>query len=131
MADISSIKLPSGTSYNIKDSTVRSTISTLSTKSTYIYSSVSKDNISLGNATDDSEPSTSTTISVSKSGYTAIGILSWVLANAGTNGVNSSYARIITAYLSNSTTATVRIASSARTNGTKVKVTLHILYKAN
>jgi hypothetical protein len=50
MADISSIVLPNGNSYNFKDSTLQTTISNLVDKSSWLSTaSYSKDNISLSN----------------------------------------------------------------------------------
>ena len=48
MADISSIVLPNGNSYNFKDSTLQTTISNLVDKSSWLSTaSYSKDNISI------------------------------------------------------------------------------------
>ena len=130
MADISSIKLPNGNSYNFKDATVRNTISNLALKDTYITENKALDNISVSKTTSDGQGYTTKTLSVSKSGYTAIGITGHNIANASTNGVGSSYCRLVRVYLSNSTTATMFISNDGG-DAAVIKVTIAVLYKKN
>lgn len=132
MADISKIVLPDDSIYNFKDATLRDTISDLVVKSTsIIIDDFSKDNVALANYQDDNPVSTSQNITITKSGYTPLGIVGTQLANASTNGVNVSWAQLIGWNLSSSTTASVTLASLARTNGTKVKITVYVLYMKN
>lgn len=130
MADISSIKLPDGNSYNIKDATLRNTISTLAGPSSYVWESKTLDNISVGKSSSDSQGKVTKTLSVSKSGYTAIGITGWNMQNATTDGVNSSYCGFAKLYLSNATTATMMITNSG-TNAAKVRAVIYVLYRKN
>ena len=131
MADISSVMLPGGSSYNIKDAALRSTIANLATSSSYVGETKTLDNISLDNSSSDSQASVSKTLSVSKSGYTAIGIIGWNIKNATTNGVNSSSCRFECLYLSNATTATMVICNDGTNNGAKVCVDIYVLYRKN
>ena len=131
MADISSVKLPNGNSYNIKDTTLRNTISTLAGPSSYVWEKKTLDNIGLDNSTSDGQASVTKTLSVSKSGYTAIGITGWNIANATTNGVNCSWCRFERLYLSNATTVTMKICNDGRSNGAKVCADIYVLYRKN
>lgn len=133
MADISSIELPNGSTYNFKDSTLQTTISNLVDKSSWLSTaSYSKDNISLSNYKQlDAPQSVQTTISVARSGYTAIGVVGAQISNASTDGVNSSWTHLESFWLSAATTVTIRVNTLAASNGTKVKVTVWVLYKKN
>lgn len=128
MADISKIN-----SDSFKDSTLRTTISNLVVKSTYLnVTTTAKDNISLDNYKMEDGPQTvTTTFGITKSGYTPIGIVGYNIANATTNGVSGSYCELSTFYLSSTTQATVRLSTMAPANGTKVKITLYVLYRKN
>ena len=133
MADISSIILPDNNSYNFEDSTLQTTISNLVDKSSWLSTaSYSKDNIGLANYSQLDAPQTVlTTISVARSGYTAIGVVGAQISNASTNGVNSAWAHLESFWLSAATTVSVRVNTLAKSNGTKVKVTVWVLYKKN
>ena len=134
MADISSIKLPNGSSYNFKDSTLQTTISNLVDKSSWLSTaSYSKDNISIAHYSQfDAPQSVQTTISVARSGYTAIGVVGAQISNASKDGANCSWTHLESFWLSAATTVTVRVNSIATaSSGAKVKVTVWVLYKKN
>lgn len=130
MADISSVKLPNGNSYNIKDTTLRNTISTLAGPSSYVLEKKTLDNIGIGKSGSDYQGSVTKTLSVSKSGYTAIGITGWNLKDATTNGSHCSYCGFLKLYLSNATTVTMMITNSG-TNGANVCADIYVLYRKN
>ena len=130
MADISSIKIPNGNSYNFKDATLRNTISTLAGPSSYVWEKKVLDNISVSKSGSDYQGSVTKTLSVSKSGYTAIGITGWNIKNATTDGGNSSYCGFAKLYLSNATTVTM-IITNGGTNAAKVCADIYVLYRKN
>lgn len=127
MADISSVTLPSGSSYNFKDSTARTTASNAPVKSTYtVVESKSADNVSIS-----ANGTAGASFTITKNGYTAIGIVGWQLENASSSGARYTFCRLYSTYISSQSTAYVHLRNRYTAGGAKVKVTIQVLYKKN
>ena len=126
MADISSVKLPDGNSYNIKDSSARSSLSSAGTKSTLsVVERYDIDNITINAYSS----SASEQVSIAKSGYTVLGIGGWALYNASSGGKNCSWCR---AYKSFFSSANAAMAVRNYANDTaKVKCQFWVIYHKN
>lgn len=126
MADISSIKLPNGSSYNFKDATGRSNATSYAVKSTYLVTeNKSKDNVTISaNSSKDID------VTVTKTGYTAIGIVGITVVNASSDGIRADYCHESREYLFGTPVSTARVTlRNHYPNGSsKVKVTFVILY---
>ena len=122
MADISSIKTPNGSSYNIKDSSGRTTASNAPVLSSYLsVQTKSKSNVTVSaGSTKDID------ITITRSGYTPIGIVGVILEGNWSDGCH-----IYRAYLNTSTTARIGLRNrlAAGTADSTVKVTVYVLYK--
>ena len=125
MADISQI-VANGTTYNIKDATGRSNATSYAVKSTYLVTeNKSKDNVTIS-----ANSSTDIDVTVTKTGYTAIGIVGITVVNASSGGIRADYCHENRQYLSGTPTSTARVSlRNHYPNGSsKVKVTFVILY---
>ena len=129
MADISSVQLPDGSNYNFKDSTGRTNASNAPVLSTYL----SVQTKSVDNVTVNAGGTAQADITVTRSGYTPIGILGVNIASASSGGTRPSYCHTYSTFLYNSTTARVSLRNrlAAGTGNAKVKVTVYVLYRLN
>ena len=128
MADISQI-VSNGTTYNIKDATARTTAASAPVASSYlVVEAKSKDNIAQA-----AGGGQTVSITITKSGYTAIGIVGWNISDASSGGGRSGYIRTYGVYINDQTTANVAIRNrlASGTGDAKVKITVYILYKKN
>lgn len=121
MADISSIKLPNGSSYNIKDAAARTSLSSKAVAASWlvrerIYSATTSINRNTADVT---------TINVAKSGYTPICIV-----GHGVTGTTSSWCQTYCWSLSG-TKATVSIRNYNPENNASVTSYVDILYRKN
>ena len=125
MADISQI-VANGTTYNIKDTTGRSNATSYAVKSTYLVTEYkSKDNVTIsGNSSVDID------VTVTKTGYTAIGIVGIGIASASSGGIRPDYCHESRQYLygTPASTARVTLRNHYPNGSSKVKVTFVILY---
>lgn len=125
MADISKI-VNNGTTYNIKDATGRSNATSYAVKSTYLVTEYkSKDNVTIsGNSSVDID------VTVTKTGYTPIGIVGIGIESASSGGIRPDYCHENRQYLSGSppTFARVTLRNHYPNGSSKVKVTFVILY---
>lgn len=127
MADISSVKLPNGSSYNFKDSTGRTTATNAPVLSSYLsVQTKSADNITVN-----AGGTAVATITVTRSGYTPIGVVGVIIDSASSSGTRQIFCHTYSTYLANSTTAQVHLRNrlAAGTGNAKVKVTVYVLYK--
>jgi len=124
MADISSAKLPDGSSYNFKDSTGRTTASNAPVLSSYL----SVQTKSKSNVTVSAGGSKDIDITITRSGYTPIGIVGVILEGTWSDGCH-----VFRAYLNTSTTARIGLRNrlAAGTADATVKITVYILYRLN
>ena len=126
MANISSIKTINGTTYNIKDTTGRSNATSYAVKSTYLVTeNKSKDNVTIS-----ANSSVDIDVTVTKTGYTAIGIVGITVVDASSSGTRYGYCHENRQYLSGSppTYARVTLRNHYPNGSSKVKVTFVILY---
>ena len=125
MADISKI-VNNGITYNIKDATGRSNATSYAVKSTYLVTEYkSKDNVTIsGNSSVDID------VTVTKTGYTPIGIVGIGIVSASSGGIRPDYCHENRQYLSGSppTFARVTLRNHYPNGSSKVKVTFVILY---
>lgn len=128
MADVSSIKLPDGNSYSIKDSSARSSLTSIGmvgTSSTLIViGTYEVDNITIRAYSD-----TRASVNISKSGYSVLGIGGWAIYNASSGGQNNSWCRPYKSYF-NVDTAAMSIRNYANDTA-KVKCKFWIIYRKN
>ena len=69
---------------------------------------------------------------IARSGYTALGIIGVYLRNATTSGGRVTNCSLMQWYLSNSTTAMIRIRNRASSgNAAVIKITIYVLYEKN
>ena len=125
MADISSVKLPNGNSYNIKDSSARSSLSSTGTKSNLIV--VERHDVD--NLTINAYSSANAQVPIAKSGYTVLGLGGWALYNASSGGQNCSWCRAYKSFFS-STNAAMGIRNYANDTA-KVKCQFWVIYHKN
>ena len=126
MADISSIKLPNGNSYNFKDTSARSSLNNTGTNANLLVMEYHD----LDNQTMNLSSNANFSVTITKSGYTPINIVGWRLLNASTNGVNCSWCEVYGVYLSNSTTAVAKVRNYANDTA-KIRIRIYVLYKKN
>ena len=125
MADISSVKLPDGSNYNVKDSSARSSLSSAGTKSTLIVvEKHEKDNITIN-----AKSTASAQVNIQKSGYTVLGIGGWAIYNASSSGQNSSLCQPYKSFTS-SVNAVMSVRNYANDTA-KIKCTFWIIYHKN
>lgn len=125
MADVSSIKLPDGNSYSIKDSSARSSLTSAGTKSTLIVIGTHEvDNITV-KANSDATAS----VNISKSGYSVLGIGGWAIYNASSSGQNNSWCQPYKTYF-NADTAAMHIRNYANDTA-KVRCKFWVIYHKN
>ena len=128
MADLSSIKLPDGNSYSIKDSSARSSLTSIGmvgTSSTLIVIGTHEvDNITV-NANSDKRAS----VNISKSGYSVLGIGGWAIYNASSSGKNNTWCQPYKVFF-NVDTAAMNIRNYANDTA-KVKCKFWIIYRKN
>lgn len=127
MADISSVQLPNGSSYNFKDSTGRTTAAAAPLLSTHLsVQTKSADNITVN-----AGGTAQATITVTRSGYTPIGIVGVIIGAASSGGTRADFCHTYSTYLANTTTAHVHLRNrlAAGTGNAKVKVTVYVLYR--
>ena len=121
MADISSIKLPNGTTYNIKDAAARTSLSSKAVAASWLVRErfwSATTSINRGTAA-------VTTIDVTKSGYTPICIV-----GHGVTGTTSTSCQTYRWSLSG-TTATVSVRNYNSENNASVTSYVDILYRKN
>lgn len=88
----------------------------------FVVESKAVDNVETSNYLDSS-------FSISKSGYTAIGVVGFNIGNASSNGANSSYCTF-SKILVSGTSAQYRIRTTS-SSAARVKITFYVLYKKN
>ena len=69
-------------------------------------------------------------LTITKEGYTPIGIVGWIIGNASENPANPSKPTIYQAYLSSSTNARIAYRYD-HTSDAKVAITVFVLYEKN
>ena len=120
MADISSIKLPDGSSYNIKDAAARTSLSSKAVAATWLV----RERFWSATTSINASSAVTTTIDVTKSGYTPIGIV-----GHGMTGTNATWCFAYSRVLSG-TTAKVLVRNYS---GSAASITSYvdILYRKN
>lgn len=94
-------------------------------RSLFAVEEKSLDNVSVAAST-----SVDSTVTITKSGYTPIGVVGTLVRNASSSGAQWGNVSVVQAQVNNSTQCGVRLFNKG-TAAAKVKVTVTILYKAN
>ena len=92
---------------------------------TLVVDNAIEDNISI-----DASGAANKTFSCAKTGYTAIGVVGFSVANASSSGSNASYAVVRGCFLASATTVTIYIRNDFNA-AAKVKATVYVLYRKN
>lgn len=124
MADISSVALPSGTSYTVKDSSARTSLNNTTTRANLLVMQSSE----IDNQTINATTNATFDITITKSGYTPLGIVGWGIYSASSNGANNGWCTPYGVGMPNTATARFVIRNYA-SSAAKVKLRVYVLYR--
>lgn len=123
MADISKI-VSNGTTYNIKDAVGRTIAESAAVRSNYLSTQTkSVDNITIA-----ASSTTNVDFTITRSGYTPLGIVSLYLNNASSSGTRQDYCHEVRWYISPPNSARVTLRNYCTTGAAKIKVIIKVLY---
>lgn len=92
-----------------------------------VVEAVNADNISVAAAS----ATTTTAVTITKAGYTPIGVVGWFITSATSSGTNNNWVVPNLLRVSSNTQASYVLRNVNTSAAAKVKLTMYILYKKN